>query len=408
MAFRLNRKGRKQLSNNVTEADVSRTGGRKQPGRAAPAFCARISDGWRALDFRKKRMIQIDVLLILVVLALYQIFLVPRDAEAMFRMALERSAKIDTCVETLKAETEEQIDAGEVSSLRTVHTKTVSVPVTVSIKARVGHSGASVKKESLFTVLNDKSSVTSRWYEDTGKQLRYLKSGRYWIRSRNSDSGTVSPEALLHLSDTVIANAEFARADGTYQVTVPAQAVGTQILMPFLKDAAKARIDSGSVVYSFNRHSKRLVRLTSKDLMVTKSGASKQSLIQIDFHFADYNRLKESDWKVPDKVLASVRTSGKKQKSYTLSMKDLVDNDMECYTVGNDIPAGAYVTGKRSGRGIITCLDGTNAKQKFRYNAGYGYDRINTYHQGKEVRLNAGDRIILKGKNLSIWIRPAD
>ena len=63
----------------------------------------------------------------------------------------------------------------------------------------------------------------------------------------------------------------------------------------------------------------------------------------------------------------------KKGKSYLLSQTELKKEERDCYVVGEDLPAGKYITGKRTGEGIITCLRHSDAKVRFEYHCGYGY-----------------------------------
>ena len=214
-------------------------------------------------------------------------------------------------------------------------------------------------------------------------------------------------QTILELNEDALQNSAFAKTDRGYEVRIPAEKVGTIPIAPLLRDDENTEIAGGEFCFVFGKFSHRLTQIEGDNVTIRRNG-KKAETCTIRIKFTDYNKPEPVDWKVPEKIRKSAEApakDAKKGKSYLLSQTELKKEERDCYVVGEDLPAGKYITGKRTGEGIITCLRHFDAKVRFEYHCGYGYYAVDNYKRGREVTLENGDRIMLSGKKLAVRFR---
>ena len=214
-------------------------------------------------------------------------------------------------------------------------------------------------------------------------------------------------QTILKLNEDALQNSAFAKTDRGYEVRIPAEQVGTIPIAPLLRDDENTEIAGGEFCFVFGKFSHRLMQIEGDNVTIRRNG-KKNETCTIRIKFTDYNKPEPADWKVPEKIRKSAEApakDAKKGKSYLLSQTELKKEERDCYVVGEDFPAGKYITGKRTGEGIITCLRHSDAKVRFEYHCGYGYYAVDNYKRGREVTLENGDRIMLSGKKLAVRFR---
>lgn len=370
-------------------------------------FKSKIIAGLRSLSRRQRRLMLLDVLLIGLVAAFYVPFFVPRDGTAMFQMAAQRSRRIASCVQDMSLKTELEISSKDLAFSQKKKSAAEKCPVQIRVKMKQGESGAKINRTTKVTLNEKTSSFKTLSYYDAKQKILYSRKSSGWSRKENQANQVSDVQSLLKLNESVLRNSAFAKTDRGYEVRIPAERVGVSPIAPLLRDEANTEITGGEFCYVFGKFSHRLLQIEGNNLKVQRNG-KKAETCTIRIKFTDYNKLESADWKVPEKIRKSAEAPAKnvkKAKSYLLSQAELKKEERDCYVVGEDLPAGKYVTGKRTGEGIITCLRHSDAKVRFEYHCGYGYYAVDNYKKGREVTLENGDRIMLSGKKLAVRFR---
>lgn len=368
---------------------------------------SKIAGSFCSLSRRQRRLMLLDVLLIALVAAFYVLFFVPRDGTAMFQMATQRSRRITSCVQDMSLKSELEISSKDLAFSQKKKSAAEKCPVQIRVKMKQGEGGTKINRTTKVTLNGKTSAFKSLSYYDTKKNILYSRKSSGWSRKENQANEVPDVQTLLKLNKDVLQNSAFAKTDRGYEVRIPAEQVGVSPIAPLLRDEANTEISRGEFCYVFGKFSHRLTQIEGDNLMVQRSG-KKAETCTIRIKFTDYNKLESADWKVPEKIRKSAEEpakDAKKAKSYLLSQTELKKEERDCYVVGEDLPAGKYITGKRTGEGIITCLRHSDAKVRFEYHCGYGYYAVDNYKRGREVTLKNGDRIMLSGKELAIRFR---
>lgn len=370
-------------------------------------FKSKIIAGLRSLSRRQRRLMLLDVLLIGLVAAFYVLFFVPRDGTAMFQMAAQRSRRITSCVQDMSLKTELEISSKDLAFSQKKKSAAEKCPVQIRVKMKQGESGAKINRTTKVTLNEKTSSFKTLSYYDAKQKVLYSRKSSGWSRKENQANQVSDVQSLLKLNESVLRNSAFAKTDRGYEVRIPAERVGVSPIAPLLRDEANTEITGGEFCYVFGKFSHRLTQIEGNNLEVQRNG-KKAETCTIRIKFTDYNKPESADWKVPEKIRKSAEApakNAKKAKSYLLSQAELKKDERDCYVVGEDLPAGKYVTGKRTGEGIITCLRHSDANVRFEYHCGYGYYAVDNYKKGREVTLENGDRIMLSGKKLAVRFR---
>lgn len=370
-------------------------------------FKSRITAGLRSLSRRQRRLMLLDVLLIGLVVAFYVLFFVPRDGTAMFQMAAQRSRRITSCVQDMSLKTELEISSKDLAFSQKKKSAAEKCPVHIRIKMKQGEGGSKTNRTTKVTLNGKTSSFKTLSYYDAKKNILYSRKSSGWNRKENQANEVSDVQTLLKLNKDVLQNSTFAKTDRGYEVRIPAEQVGVSPIAPLLRDEANTEITGGEFCYVFGKFSHRLLQIEGNNLKVQRNG-KKAETCTIRIKFTDYNKLESADWKVPEKIRKSAEAPAmeeKNAKSYLLSQAELKKDERDCYVVGEDLPTGKYITGKRTGEGIITCLRHSDAKVRFEYHCGYGYYAVDNYKRGREVTLENGDRIMLSGKKLAVRFR---
>lgn len=370
-------------------------------------FKSKITAGLRSLSRRQRRLMLLDVLLIGLVVAFYVLFFVPRDGTAMFQMAAQRSRRITSCVQDMSLKTELEISSKDLAFSQKKKSAAEKCPVQIRVKMKQGESGAKINRTTKVTLNEKTSSFKTLSYYDAKQKILYSRKSSGWSRKENQANQVSDVQSLLKLNESVLRNSAFAKTDRGYEVRIPAERVGVSPIAPLLRDEANTEITGGEFCYVFGKFSHRLLQIEGNNLEVQRNG-KKAETCTIRIKFTDYNKPESTDWKVPENIRKSAEApamEGKNAKSYLLSQAELKKDERDCYVVGEDLPAGKYVTGKRTGEGIITCLRHSDAKVRFEYHCGYGYYAVDNYKRGREVTLENGDRIMFSGKKLAVRFR---
>lgn len=370
-------------------------------------FKSKITAGFRSLSRRQRRLMLLDVLLIGLVVAFYVLFFVPRDGTAMFQMAAQRSRRITSCVQDMSLKTELEISSKDLAFSQKKKSAAEKCPVQIRVKMKQGGGGAKINRTTKVTLNGKTSSFKTLSYYDAKQKVLYSRKSSGWSRKENQANQVSDVQTLLNLNKDVLQNSAFAKTDRGYEVRLPAERVGVSPIAPLLRDEANTEITGGEFCYVFGKFSHRLLQIEGNNLKVQRNG-KKAETCTIRIKFTDYNKPESADWKVPEKIRKSAEApakDAKNAKSYLLSQAELKKDERDCYVVGEDLPAGKYVTGKRTGEGIITCLRHSDAKVRFEYHCGYGYYAVDNYKRGREVTLENGDRIMLSGKKLAVRFR---
>ncbi len=370
-------------------------------------FKSKITAGLRSLSRRQRRLMILDVLLIGLVAAFYVLFFVPRDGTAMFQMAAQRSRRITSCVQDMSLKTELEISSKDLAFSQKKKSAAEKCPVQIRVKMKQGGGGAKINRTTKVTLNGKTSSFKTLSYYDAKKNILYSRKSSGWSRKENQANQVSDVQSLLKLNESVLRNSAFAKTDRGYEVRIPAEREGVSPIAPLLRDEANTEITEGEFCYVFGKFSHRLLQIEGNNLKVQRNG-KKAETCTIRIKFTDYNKPESADWKVPEKIRKSAEApakDAKNAKSYLLSQTKLKKEERDCYVVGEDLPAGKYITGKRTGEGIITCLRHSDAKVRFEYHCGYGYYAVDNYKKGREVTLENGDRIMLSGKKLAVRFR---
>lgn len=371
------------------------------------SFKSKITAEVRSLSRRQRILLLVDALLIGLVAAFYVLFFVPRDGAAMFQMAAQRSRRITSCVQDMSLKTELEISSKDIAFSQKKKSAAEKCPVHIRVKMKQGEGGAKISRTTKVTLNGKTSSFKTMSYYDAKQKVLYSRKSSGWSRKENQANQVSDVQSLLKLNESVLRNSAFAKTDRGYEVRIPAEQVGTSPIVPLLKDDENTEIAGGEFCFVFGKFSHRLTQIEGDNVTIRRNG-KKNETCTIRIKFTDYNKPKPADWKVPEKIRKSAETPAedtKTAKSYLLSQTELKKEERDCYVVGEDFPAGKYITGKRTGEGIITCLRHSDAKVRFEYHCGYGYYAVDNYKSGREVTLENGDRIMLSGKKLAIRFR---
>lgn len=371
------------------------------------SFKSKITAEVRSLSRRQRILLLVDALLIGLVAAFYVLFFVPRDGAAMFQMAAQRSRRITSCVQDMSLKTELEISSKDIAFSQKKKSAAEKCPVHIRVKMKQGEGGAKISRTTKVTLNGKTSSFKTMSYYDAKQKVLYSRKSSGWSRKENQANQVSDVQSLLKLNESVLRNSAFAKTDRGYEVRIPAEQVGTSPIVPLLKDDENTEIAGGEFCFVFGKFSHRLTQIEGDNVTIRRNG-KKNETCTIRIKFTDYNKPKPADWKVPEKIRKSAEApakDAKNAKSYLLSQTELKKEERDCYVVGEDLPAGKYITGKRTGEGIITCLRHSDAKVRFEYHCGYGYYAVDNYKRGREVTLENGDRIMLSGKKLAIRFR---
>lgn len=371
------------------------------------SFKSKITAEVRSLSRRQRILLLVDALLIGLVAAFYVLFFVPRDGAAMFQMAAQRSRRITSCVQDMSLKTELKISSKDIAFSHKKKSATEKCPVHIRVKMKQGEGGAKISRTTKVTLNGKTSSFKTLSYYDAEQNILFSRKSSGWSRKENHAKEVPDVQTLLKLNESVLRNSAFAKTDRGYEVRIPAEQVGVSPIAPLLRDDENTEIAGGEFCFVFGKFSHRLMQIEGDNLTVRRNG-KKNETCTIRIKFTDYNKPEPADWKVPEKIRKSAEApakDAKKGKSYLLSQTELKKEERDCYVVGEDLPAGKYITGKRTGEGIITCLRHSDAKVRFEYHCGYGYYAVDNYKRGREVTLENGDRIMLSGKKLAIRFR---
>ena len=368
---------------------------------------SKITAEVRSLSRRQRRLLLLDVLLIGLVAAFYILFFVPRDESAMFQMAAQRSRRITSCVQDMSLKTELEISSKDIAFSQKKKSAAEKCPVHIRVKMKQGEGGAKISRTTKVTLNGKTSSFKTLSYYDAEQKILFSRKSSGWSRKENQANEVPDVQTILKLNESVLQNSTFAKTDRGYEVRIPAEKVGTSPIAPLLRDDENTEIAGGEFCFVFGKLSHRLTQVEGDNVTVQRNG-KKAETCTIRIKFTDYNKPEPVDWKVPEKIRKSAEApakDAKKGKSYLLSQTELKKEERDCYVVGEDLPAGKYITGKRTGEGIITCLRHYDAKVRFEYHCGYGYYAVDNYKRGREVTLENGDRIMLSGKKLAVRFR---
>lgn len=371
------------------------------------SFKSKITAEVRSLSRRQRILLLVDALLIGLVAAFYVLFFVPRDGAAMFQMAAQRSRRITSCVQDMSLKTELKISSKDIAFSHKKKSATEKCPVHIRVKMKQGEGGTKISRTTKVTLNGKTSSFKTLSYYDAEQNILFSRKSSGWSRKENHAKEVPDVQTLLKLNESVLRNSAFAKTDRGYEVRIPAEQVGTSPIAPLLRDDENTEIAGGEFCFVFGKFSHRLTQVEGKNLTVQRND-KKAETCTVRIKFTDYNKPEPADWKVPEKIRKSAETPAedtKTAKSYLLSQTELKKEERDCYVVGEDFPAGKYITGKRTGEGIITCLRHSDAKVRFEYYCGYGYYAVDNYKSGREVTLENGDRIMLSGKKLAIRFR---
>lgn len=367
------------------------------------SFKSKITAEVRSLSRRQRRLLLLDVLLIGLVAAFYILFFVPRDGAAMFQMAAQRSRRITSCVQDMSLKTELEISSKDIAFSQKKKSTTEKCPVHIRVEMKQGEGGAKISRTTKVTLNGKTSSFKTLSYYDAEQKILFSRKSSGWSRKENQANEVPDVQTILKLNEDALQNSAFAKTHRGYEVRIP----GTSPIAPLLRDDENTEIAGGEFCFVFGKFSHRLTQVEGKNLTVQRNG-KKAETCTIRIKFTDYNKPEPADWKVPEKIRKSAEAPAedtKTAKSYLLSQTELKKEERDCYVVGEDFPAGKYITGKRTGEGIITCLRHSDAKVRFEYHCGYGYYAVDNYKRGREVTLENGDRIMLSGKKLAIRFR---
>lgn len=370
-------------------------------------FKSKITAEVRSLSRRQRRLLLLDVLLIGLVTAFYILFFVPRDGTAMFQMAAQRSRRITSCVQDMSLKTELEISSKDIAFSQKKKSAAEKCPVHIRVKMKQGEGGTKISRTTKVTLNGKTSSFKTLSYYDAKQKFLFSRKNSGWSRKENQVNEVPDVQTLLKLNEDALQNSAFAKTGRGYEVRIPAEQVGVNPVAPLLRDDENTEIAGGEFCFVFGKFSHRLTQIEGDNLTIRRNG-KKTETCTVRIKFTDYNKPKSADWKVPEKIRKSAEAPAKdatKAKSYLLSQTELKKEERDCYVVGEDLPAGKYVTGKRTGEGIITCLRHSDAKVRFEYHCGYGYYAVDNYKRGREVTLENGDRIMLSGKKLAIRFR---
>ena len=368
---------------------------------------SKITAEVRSLSRRQRHLLLLDVLLIGLVAAFYILFFVPRDGTAMFQMAAQRSRRITSCVQDMSLKTELEISSKDLAFSQKKKSAAEKCPVHIRVKMKQGEGGAKINRTTKVTLNGKTSSFKTLSYYDAEQKILYSRKSSEWSRKENQANEVPDVQTILKLNEDALQNSSFAKTDRGYEVRIPAEKVGTSPIAPLLRDDENTEIAGGEFCFVFGKLSHRLTQVEGDNVTVQRNG-KKAETCTIRIKFTDYNKPEPVDWKVPEKIRKSAEApakDAKKGKSYLLSQTELKKEERDCYVVGEDFPAGKYITGKRTGEGIITCLRHSDAKVRFEYHCGYGYYAVDNYKRGREVTLENGDRIMLSGKKLAVRFR---
>ena len=368
---------------------------------------SKITAEVRSLSRRQRRLLLLDALLIGLVAAFYILFFVPRDESAMFQMAAQRSRRITSCVQDMSLKTELEISSKDIAFSQKKKSAAEKCPVHIRVKMKQGEGGAKISRTTKVTLNGKTSSCKTLSYYDAEQKILFSRKSSGWRRKENQANEVPDVQTILELNEDALQNSAFAKTDRGYEVRIPAEKVGTIPIAPLLRDDENTEIAGGEFCFVFGKFSHRLTQIEGDNVTIRRNG-KKAETCTIRIKFSDYNKPEPADWKVPGKIRKSAEApakDAKKGKSYLLSQTELKKEERDCYVVGEDFPAGKYITGKRTGEGIITCLRHSDAKVRFEYHCGYGYYAVDNYKRGREVTLENGDRIMLSGKKLVIRFR---
>lgn len=368
---------------------------------------SKITAEVRSLSRRQRRLLLLDVLLIGLVAAFYILFFVPRDGAAMFQMAAQRSRRITSCVQDMSLKTELEISSKDLAFSQKKKSAAEKCPVHIRVKMKQGEGGAKIKRTTKVTLNGKTSSFKTLSYYDAEQKILFSRKSSEWSRKENQANEVPDVQTILKLNEDALQNSTFAKTDRGYEVRIPAEQVGVSPIAPLLRDDENTEIAGGEFCFVFGKFSHRLMQIEGDNVTIRRNG-KKAETCTIRIKFTDYNKPEPVDWKVPEKIRKSAEApakDAKKGKSYLLSQTELKKEERDCYVVGEDLPAGKYITGKRTGEGIITCLRHSDAKVRFEYHCGYGYYAVDNYKRGREVTLENGDRIMLSGKKLAVRFR---
>lgn len=370
-------------------------------------FKSKITAEVRSLSRRQRRLLLLDVLLIGLVTAFYVLFFVPRDGTAMFQMAVQRSRRITSCVQDMSLKTELEISSKDIAFSQKKKSAAEKCPVHIRVKMKQGEGGAKISRTTKVTLNGKTSSFKTLSYYDAEQKILFSRKSSGWSRKENQANEVPDVQTLLKLNEGALQSSVFAKTDRGYEVRIPAEKVGTSPIAPLLRDDENTEIAGGEFCFVFGKFAHRLTQIEGDNVTIRRNGKKTETCI-VRIKFTDYNKPKPADWKVPGKIRKNAEApvrDAKKAKSYLLSQTELKKEERDCYVVGEDLPAGKYITGKRTGEGIITCLRHSDAKVRFEYHCGYGYYAVDNYKRGREVTLENGDRIMLSGKKLAIRFR---
>lgn len=371
------------------------------------SFKSKITAEVRSLSRRQRILLLVDALLIGLIAAFYVLFFVPRDGAAMFQMAAQRSRRITSCVQDMSLKTELKISSKDIAFSHKKKSATEKCPVHIRVKMKQGEGGAKISRTTKVTLNGKTSSFKTLSYYDAEQNILFSRKSSGWSRKENHAKEVPDVQTLLKLNESVLRNSAFAKTHRGYEVRIPAEQVGTSPIAPLLRDDENTEIAGGEFCFVFGKFAHRLTQVEGVNLTVQRNG-KKAGTCTIRIKFTDYNKPEPADWKVPEKIRKSAEApakDAKKGKSYLLSQTELKKEERDCYVVGEDLPAGKYITGKRTGEGIITCLRHSDARVRFEYHCGYGYYAVDNYKRGREVTLENGDRIMLSGKKLAVRFR---
>lgn len=382
-------------------------------------FLARL----RGLSIKQKRISGIIAMLLMCLMCLYYLVFIPRDAITLFLFGTSKLEGVDCYHADVAVEETLNVTKKNIKALKTAKLDSAEIPVKWNKTIDKSGDVEYIVTSANFEFDGKTSEKTKEAFSD-GINQYVLDGDKYVAVDREEGETAQFPlasfdlEKLLHVSDATLEDAKFKSEWTECKVRIAGEEATAMLDELLAINPEKERIENGTVVYVFNKRTKELVNIKAKDIEIyeadAKEGDVPISKINLVLTVSDIDNVQPKDVDIPDEKEDNVEIvmdnpdddSKVKREKVTLSVADMKEKGLSCYTVGTDIGAGSYRIKYKKGMGIVMGMSGKTGAKKFRVCAGYDYYKYDNLGSGKDVKLNDGDKILLAGQDIKVVFSP--
>ena len=200
-------------------------------------------------------------------------------------------------------------------------TDSLTMPMSITMSMDSGKETAHATSNTKMTMLGQSIDQNAEQYIDIKNGVTYTKAEgtNQWTKTESDASMSDMMDSMSKMSKDMLSKAEFAETEDSYTLTLDAEVMGDMIKELGLFDSISSAdmeleefsIDSGQIVYTFDKESALLTKSEIKELDVKAKGteqgisADMQIPVSATMEYSHYGELDPKDYEIPSDVTGS-------------------------------------------------------------------------------------------------------